>query len=195
MQTVTIECRQYDEWEPEIQAKLVDAHRDINVDDGWDESVLEDAKAVGRLLGIEIDEVRYSGFSKQGDGASVVGRYRYAHDAPEAVRAYAPHETTLHAIADEFQALRRRWIYGFTVKVTQSDHRYFHEYTPYFEFECSGGEVAEDYREATIELLQRFMRWIYKRLENEYFDLMEDDSVADALRQNEYELDRMGVIH
>ena len=41
----------------------------------WHEFVIDGAKEVGALLGIEIDNIWFSGFSSQGDGACFTGSY------------------------------------------------------------------------------------------------------------------------
>ena len=194
MKTVTIECRKYDEWDSKTQSRLVDIHRDINTDEGWDEWVLEDAKEVGRLVGIEIEKVLYSGFSRQGDGACFVGTYRYAPDAGQAIRDYAPTDEKLHEIAEGLKALKRRWLYGFALDINHQGSD-CHEYTTQFTFRCTGDAVAKEYRDEVIRLMRELMRWIYTRLESEFFSLMEDDSVAETLRCNNYEMDSNGVIH
>ena len=59
----------YSELSPEAQ-KI--AHENYQPD-YWDDYVIEDAKEQGRLRGFEIDEIYYSGFWSQGDGASWTG--------------------------------------------------------------------------------------------------------------------------
>jgi len=41
------------------------------------ECIIEDAKTIGELMGIDIDNVYYSGFYSQGDGAMFTGGYGY----------------------------------------------------------------------------------------------------------------------
>lgn len=51
------------------QMALVEKHRDINVDHDWWDGVYTDSKDVCAAFGIDIDDISFSGFWSQGDGA------------------------------------------------------------------------------------------------------------------------------
>jgi hypothetical protein len=57
------------------------------------EFIFEEARTVAGILGIEFNvtregtaDIRYSGFSSQGDGASFVGSYSHAPNSPAKIR-------------------------------------------------------------------------------------------------------------
>lgn len=55
------------------QLAFLDEHRDWNVDDShWYEFTIDDFTEVAKNFGFDIHDVRFSGFSSQGDGASFV---------------------------------------------------------------------------------------------------------------------------
>lgn len=52
------------------QLALIEKHRGINVDCDWWDCVYDDSKEVCAAFGIDIDDIAFSGFYSQGDGAS-----------------------------------------------------------------------------------------------------------------------------
>lgn len=136
----------------------------------WHESVFEMAKEAGAILGIDIDDIHYSGFWSQGDGASFTGSYAYAKGAAKHIRAEYPSHTELHAIADTLQHLQRVNFYRLTATITQRG-RYFHEMTMQADVEDSADsyrDIGEDASDSLLEAMRDFARWIYATLEKEY---------------------------
>ena len=69
--TISKEVFTFDELSKGAQKRALDNLRDINVDyDDWAEFLLEQYKEEGVKKGFGIDQIYYSGFSSQGDGAS-----------------------------------------------------------------------------------------------------------------------------
>lgn len=137
----------------------------------WSENVIDDVKEIGAIIGFDIDNVYFSGFWSQGDGASFTGNLHYAKGASKRIREYAPQDTELHAIADRWTALQKANFYAISGRVTQNGH-YSHSGCTSFEFEdaryCYGwtnGGFDEDEAE---QIARDFMDWIYARLEKEY---------------------------
>lgn len=131
--------------------------------DEWSDFAIDDAKAVGALMGWDISSVYWSGFWSQGDGACFVGTMGYSKGCARAVREYAPRCAELHAIAAEWQALQRKHFYKLQAHVTHSGH-YSHEYCARFEM----SDYSDMGEKETAEIGRRFMRWIYRQLEKEY---------------------------
>ena len=130
-----------------------------------DEFVIEDAKEIGKILGIEIDYIYFKGFSTSQWGGRLVGRYIYAKQALKKVKEYAPQNTELHEIALALQELQRRNFYRLSAKVRHGGH-YYHAYCTTFdvENENSYSDVEND----LADILRNFMQWIYKRLKYQY---------------------------
>lgn len=135
----------------------------------WDESTLDDAKDMAAIIGIDIDDIYYSGFSSQGDGASFTGSYAYAKGASARIRAEAPLDTELHAITDKLATLQRGQFYGLAATISKPCFQYSHENTMAAEVEHSSDrDVGEDISDAMLEAFRDFARWIYHNLEREY---------------------------
>ena len=158
----------------------------------WD---FEDSKACGKILGIDIDKIYFSGFASQGDGACFEGSYSYAKGAVKAIKAYAPTDKTLHQIAEDLQSIQRRYFYQLSASVKHSGH-YYHE-------NCTEISVSDDRdgygwdagieaEDAITEALRDFMRWIYRQLESEYEYINSDEAVDESILINEYTFDEEG---
>lgn len=140
----------------------------IELFDDWHESVIDDAKAIGALIGFDIDRVYFSGFWSQGDGACFEGDLSYRKGGAKAVRSYAPLDTDLHAIADAWQAAQAPLFYRGRARVEHRG-RYYHEQSVSFSCEGrEGRELSESEEESLIDVARDFMRWTYARLESEY---------------------------
>jgi hypothetical protein len=187
---VCVKVFQYDELLAAAQEKARRWWLKDGPPDGWDDFVLEDAKEIGKLLGIEIDHIYYRGFWSQGDGACFVGTYSYRPGSVQAVKEYAPQDKTLHRIAKGLSKLQRSHFYKLTAPVKHSGH-YYHEYCTlvnvYDERDNSDWCVAAETADALTDLLRDFMRWIYRALESAYDDEVSEEQVAESLRMNEYE--------
>lgn len=138
--------------------------------DWWD-SVYDDAKRIAALMGWRIDDIHFSGFWSQGDGACFTGSLAYKRGCAKAVREYAPLDTELHRIADAWQTAQRSQFYAISGTVKHAGH-YSHEYSVSFDWEDSRtnyGWTNDSFDEdAFAEPARDFMRWIYSTLEREY---------------------------
>lgn len=166
---------------------------------GWWDGVYEDAKAIGALMGITIDEIRFSGFWSQGDGASFRGTYDGVLDASTKVREHATEDAELRAIADSLTALqtKRRLQYGSTVccHVTYAAYSRCHSGTMITTMTnlTIGDEeswVSEHHEQDDADLQQcmrAFADWIYKKLEQKHEYLTSDEQLDEVLADTEIE--------
>lgn len=189
-QVIETTVYQYDELSDSAREKAREWYREASSGDPfWSECVLDDAKEIGALMGIQVEHIYYSGFSSQGDGACFEGRYAYEKGATRKVQEYAPKDCDLHRIAMELQMLQRTNFYDLTASVKHAG-RYCHEHSTdifvdkpnslhYMDQGCATAEALRD-------LLRDFMRWIYKRLESEWEYQNSDEQVEEAIRANEY---------
>jgi len=201
----------FDELSDRAKERARDWYREASQDDDLLDCMGDDIESIAKIFGIEFDQdsyqtmggatryksaIYFTGFSCQGDGACFSGRYRYVKGAPKAIRAYAPQDEKLHAIADALQAAQRPYFYKLEARVKHSGH-YYHEY-------CTDIEVTDgdDYgtRDLTAgalaitEALRDFMRWIYRQLEKESAYRYSAEYVDDNIRCNEYEFSEEGKI-
>lgn len=192
-ETITLNIFQFDELTEQAKEKARQWYRDASAQDEWWDFVVEDAGTIAALMGWPIDNLYFSGFWSQGDGACFVGRMGYAKGCAKAVKSYAPKDTELQRIAAEWQALQARHFYKLSAVVTKTDHRYSHENTVGFDVYRDGEWAGADLESAVIEIGRDFMQWAYRQLEKEYEWLNADEQVDDNIRANEYEFDENGA--
>jgi len=154
------------------------------------ESVIEDAKTIAELFGLDIDKIYYSGFYHQGSGASFDGIYQYKPGALKAVKEYAPLDTELHAIVKALQAIQRKAFYKLQVECTSSNY-----YGQRFNVEHSELRYLDvsAYEDGIAQPLRDFASWIYSRLEAEYEYLTSDEPISEFYANNEYEFKESGA--
>jgi hypothetical protein len=157
--------------------------------------IIEDAKRIGSLMGIQIDKVYYSGFASQGDGACFEGSYSYKKGSVKAVKSYAPTDEKLHVIVEELAAIQKRNGYKLEASVKHRGH--------YHHSRCTDIEVTLETlhgtdwpalveAEALTDALRSFMDWIYRQLEAAYEYQNSDEAVDENIRINEYEFTEDG---
>src|SRR3990167_3827578 len=123
METIEVKVYQFDELNEEAKEKARAWFREGNQNDSfYAESVIDDAKQIGKLMGIDISKVYYSGFWSQGDGACFEGSYAYKKGSLKAIREYAPQDTELHRIATELAMIQRANFYGISGSVKHVGH-------------------------------------------------------------------------
>ncbi|MBU2249066.1 MAG: antitoxin of toxin-antitoxin stability system [Gammaproteobacteria bacterium] len=181
----------FDELPDETKEKVLRNLRGINVGDSfWHECIFDDIKEIGKLIGIDIDNIYFSGFWGQGDGACFEGSYSYRNGSVKAVKEYAPMDKELHKIALSLSKAQRKGFYQSTAVIKHRGH-YYHK---------MGTEIwVDNYYDYDYDAicggLRSFMDWIYRRLEKEYEYLTSDDSIKNTIEANEYEFDSNGKIY
>lgn len=155
----------------------------------------EDFRTIAGILGIDIDNVYWSGFWSQCDGASFTGRYRYKAGSAGAIRAHAPQDTELHRIADTLQDAQRRAFYAISTEISHSG-RYSHERNMRFESNnvYSDNRLPDGPVEAVAEAMRDLARWLYRQLESAYEWATSDETLSENIRLNEYEFDENGEL-
>jgi hypothetical protein len=179
----------------QCQKELIEKHREINVDHNdwydyiWEECILEMIKK-----GINADEMNYSGFCSQGDGASFTGKidmsvFLKAHDLEHQYQG-----AVYFASIDELPA-----------RLVRSG-RYPHEGSITLDMDCDGWNNynEDDIRHATYDTLYEilqdewkeleedvlkicrgYMRDLYRKLEEGYEALTSDEAVWDTIVAND----------
>lgn len=162
-------------------------YREVSSSDTfWSEYVINDAKSIAALMGIDIDQVYWSGFWSQGDGASFTGSYTYKKGAVKAVKSYAPQDQGLHRIAQELQDIQRPNFYRLMASISQRGH-YQHENTMYVSVDRDGDYASDETTDQLLDIFRQYAQWIYSRLEAEYEYQNSDEVIDEALIANEYE--------
>ena len=79
MHTVSVNLYAFDELAPEVQRKVVERERFINIDDSsWYEPIIGDWTEELQQRGFENARILFSGFGSQGDGACFEARINMA---------------------------------------------------------------------------------------------------------------------
>lgn len=165
--------------------------RDLNTTHEWWEFVEDDAKQCGAILGIEIDQIRFTGFWSQGDGACFEGSYRYAKGAVGAITEHTGGtDSELISIATRLQELQRPAFYTATASCAHRGH-YYHSGCMAVECDAEKGTLDHD---ALTSALRSFADWVYTRLEKEHEYLTSDEQVIESIEANEYEFSEAGEL-
>jgi len=161
----------------------------------WWEGVYEDAIRLAGLLGIVTvrEDIHFSGFSSQGDGACFRGTYFSRYAEIDKLKAEAPDDTVLHSIADQLALLQvaQRLAAGhgaIEIRIT-ADGRYSHSGSMraenIYDLFTDDYDVADD----ALVILRRFADWIYERLEEEHDHLLSDESIDQYLDELTFDSD------
>lgn len=179
----------YQDLPEERKEQIRDDNRDINFGHEWWDGVYDWAKDTGKEFGLDIEDIYFSGFASQGDGACFTGQLRFKEcnesDLPEDVK---PIYNTLHQSNSLIKIVNRdAELY---VCITHRGN-YSHEHCMSFSYDDYASEEVLDLireKEDDIEeALRDYARWIYARLENENDYLTSDEAVDQALYDEEYD--------
>lgn len=169
------------------------------------ESTIEDMSSIGKCFGIDIENVFYSGFSSQGDGACFAGTYSlnafWKADLTHYLGAECEYNTQYFDLGRRLQKINET--YGdFSVSVVHSGH-YYHEMCTRFWFDIEP-QYDEDDNEISVDEvaleedvkteLRDFMCMIYKALEIEYDYATSYDCFIENAEINVWEFTEDGVM-
>ena len=194
MKTIETAIYSFDELSGGAKEKARKWYREGALDYDWYDCLFDDVKHVAGLMGIDIDNIYFSGFWSQGDGAMFTGSYSYRKGSVKAVKDYAPEDSDILSIARNLANIQKKYFYRLSASCKHRGH-YYHE-------NCMSVDVYDDGRynatreaeDSIAEGLRDFARWIYRRLETEYECLTSDECVDEAIRANGYEFDEDGNI-
>ena len=146
-------------------------------------------KKCAAILGIEIDNIYFSGFYSQGDGACFNGRFSYAKGWKKALKKYAPMDKELFHIGQALQVIQSPYFYNLSGAISCND-RYK---TTKADFHWSDN-VPEDVEDNINQVFSDFSAWIYKNLRAEYEWLMSEECLTEDARANDWRFDENGRI-
>lgn len=220
--TVTIECKQYQEWTPEVQKKILKKYREINVEhnDWWDylyeywadklaemgydvkdtafkdEHKWIDNKYVktGNRIPYTTYNISFSGFWSQGDGASFTGSVDIVKWLQ--VKNNPKYSRILKLLENSVSSELE-----YSAEIKRTSNHYVHERTVSLQLQWYPDKVYDMPNiHSLLEQIEKDIdediidqcQAIYSDLEKEYDYLTSDEQVADALMANEYEFDEQG---
>lgn len=167
-------------------------YREHGLDYDWWEGVYDYAKETAEKFGLCIEDIYFSGFWSQGDGACFTGRLKFKacdeRELPEEVRGIY---RTLHEVDSLLKIINREdYLYVGITTIGQ----YSHEHTMRFDFYNEGrwsnessADIADAREDDIHEALRDYARWIYRTLEKEYEYLTSDEAIDELLHYEEYE--------
>ena len=188
MQTKVINTYTVEELEGHAKEKALEWLRD-SLGYGWWDFVFEDAKKCASILGIEIDNIYFSGFWSQGDGACFSGSFSYAKGWKKTLLDYAPIDAELLRIGKELQAIQKSFFYSLSGAIECND-RYK---TTKAVFHWSDN-IPEDTEDNINQVFSDFSAWIYKNLRAEYEWLTSEECLTEDARANDWRFDENGRI-
>ena len=195
MRQAVIEVYQFSELSESAKEKAREWYRQGAFDYPWWEFVYESAKDAAKLMGIDIEDIFFSGFWSQGDGACFVGSYQYRKGAAADIRKEFPTDTGLQRIAEDLQDAQRRAFYSLEASIRHRG-RHSHAYSMAIEVQrADDKEMSDDLEDAIASALRDFADWIYQRLEEEFDWLNADEQVDDAIIANGYEFTEDGEVY
>ena len=185
----------------EIPQEVLDKYRYFNTEfDDWWAYTYDYWKNRLERMGVDVDEINFSGFWSQGDGASFTGTIR-AKNLKRFMRIHGMRERyrAIYTVLDHLDG----W-----VTISRSSSHYCHEYTvtsdaciedpswiDYDTEDIREALVLELYNESMLywqdfgkeveETLRGYMQDIYRALEKDHEDLTSDEAVREAIIANE----------
>jgi len=196
METIKTTVYNFDELSDTAKDRAREWWREASQHDEWWEYTYEDAKTIGALMGIEIENIYFSGFSCQGDGALFEGYYSYRKESVKAVKGHigtSPADLELIRIAEELSKFQRRFFYTVEATVKQSSHHYSHKYCTTIDGADQHGDLNHEDDEELAVILRDFMEWIYRQLESEHDYQNADEQVDENIKANEYTFTEEGA--
>jgi hypothetical protein len=123
----------------------------------------------------------------QSDFAGFEARYSYAKGGAAAVKAYAPEDQTLHAIAESLQEMQKRNFWQISAKIRFDDRRGY-EIVEVLKDGCYmyGSDAETESETAIREACEELSRWLYSKLREEDEYLSSDESITTGMEANEY---------
>jgi len=183
MKTVEVKVYQFNELSEEAKVVALEHYRDINVDHQWWEPINEGiVEEFAEQYGIRVDDIRFSGFWSQGDGASFTGSIT---DPVLLMKAYkvCNRFRSIYACAKRDEII---------INVERLTSRYVHENTvcvdiEYEDEECSSRADCNEFEAFVEEKIKELCREIYVKLEKYYEELTSDEDVEEGIVINEIE--------
>ena len=180
MKTVQIELFTFEELTPEVQKKVIEDNRYLNVEYfDWYHSIIEEWTAKLEEAGYMEPEILFSGFYSQGDGASFTAKLDMEK-----------------FLTGKYEALRGLELSG---SVIRHNSRYVHENSTHVEIHDTEGNATKEQDALILDLEQdlnakilSINKEIYKDLEDDYEFQTSDEVVRECLINQEGHYEKNG---
>ena len=199
MQANTVYSYTFNELSDSAKDKARDHYRQYGLDYEWYDFTFEDWKAALLLIGIDVSNIYFSGFSSQGDGACFECDYSYVPGWRKTVKSDfgGSMQTILLAAGERLQAIQRPFFYSVSATVKHSG-RYSHSNCT--DFTVEPGERFEssdiiDLEDDIKSVLRGLMDDLYNGLESEYDHLTSDSVINEYLQDGELQFLESGTMY
>ena len=194
MRTISVDLFLFDELSEDVQEKVIDKNRDINVDHNWWDFIYDMFK---EDCIFDVDNIYFSGFWSQGDGAM----FEYS-SIPNSLK-----NDFIESL--DLSPMRKNWLLNNVHISGRGKHR-----GHYYREKCCGHSIYWEVDNGDLHWSTNFYRWIesfaddferyvidkyedlcgdlYYRLETEYRWLTSDEQVAETILCNSYEFNENG---
>jgi hypothetical protein len=197
----------------EVTATAIDKARgwlsEVATDVGWYDYVYDLWKQALEQIGFMDPEINFSGFWRQGDGASFTATIDIEKLAefmaaeiepknciegdPEDFRPWIVHRIGCLPANPKYRRLAGLHEHLYPCKVVRNDHRYSHEYTCRVSIEFNRWGRADkvekllrSFEEDTEELRRDLCSAIYRDLEDKYESVTSDEYILDMAEANDW---------
>lgn len=187
MRHIKIPLFKFDELGTECQQEVVENHRDINVDHEWYEAEIEWFKDEMKIKGYVVEDVSFSGFYSQGDGALWIGAVRlwewiqhhpgtYMTDVYEYIKICKKDDDDIMFIT---RKLYPHYCHRFMMQIEYSDLDY--------DIHNVSDEHMIIFADLVLTAARNEALELYHRLEKIYEGLRSNESVIETIKCNDYE--------
>lgn len=179
----------FDELEPEVRAKVLDRHRyDYLQGHSWWEHTYEDAKRMGKILGLDIDAIHFDDYD-----AGFNSSYTFNPGAVAQIGASAPQDEELHRLAIELTGLNMLCFieHGAAISATTTERSCRTSVEAWAVVDDTGlaRELEGPNTAAFFKLMRDFSDWIHKQLKSEEKYLTSDECIKERLMGEEFDED------
>lgn len=202
MRTETIEIYKFKELSKEAKETAIEKFRDINVKfDDWHCSTYDIFKGTATDLGFDVNQMYFSGFWSQGDGAMFEGSvndniiYRLEEVKDKEMKSSRKNwDRVIKLIKNGFISF-----YGDFTQVGRYYHYKSYEDNLGYDFQCDYGlnlsnieDVLDDMMNSIREIYEDHCRDLYTDLREDYDYYTSDEAVIETIISNEYEFTKEG---
>ena len=204
MRTIETKVYKFEELSKEVKGKVIEKKRHINTDYEWWYSVYESFKETMTDLGFDVNEIYFSGFYSQGDGAMFEGSVNenIIHRLPEVLNK---HKSSSIKNWNRVLKLIKDGHISFYGKFKQQGRYYHHKSyydtleaefeTDYLGYHLSNiEEVLDDMVECIKDIYEDHCIAIYRELEQGNEHLTSDEQIIETIELNEYEFTSEGEL-
>ena len=200
MKTHTINTYSFNELSEQTKQKVIEKMHDINTSHEWHEPIYEGIFEDVKEKGFNIEDIYFSGFWSQGDGAM----FEYSGIDNKLKEQF------INGL--KLSNMRKEWLKNNIYTSANGKHsgHYYHENccNHVINWEIDNGDIPhysnfrnwlesfnEDFEKFVIDIYKDICRDIYKRLEKEYDYLTSKEAIIETIEANEYEFTENGNLY